>query len=272
MKKTVFAILAICVCALAFASCKKEPNIVNPPENPTPNNQGTEYTEEIPAPEYTIKTEPLTDTVSAKDSGELIFTKTVERVRVTAKHNAYIDAARKISNTMKNASDRNETQADALKNNALASFTGDDMIGLPWSLETTFEAISSEGKVVSIVEHIYQSTGAAHPMRIDFSYNFDAQTGNQLSLGDFFPIGDDKKTPEITALFRSKLEEKYPGAVQESFIQTNLIEMAVDTWIFTENGMKIWYNEQEIAPHAAGKLEIELTRDELPEAALKYLD
>ena len=48
--------------------------------------------------------------------------------------------------------------------------------------------------------------------------------------------------------------------------------MAVDTWYLTENGMTVWFNEQELAPHAAGKLEIELARDELPEGVLQYMN
>ena len=85
------------------------------------------------------------------------------------------------------------------------------------------------------------------------------------------PEDDDKKW-EFEELLRKKLDEKYPETVQESFIQTTVTDMAVDTWYLTENGMTVWFNEQELAPHAAGKLEIELARDELPEGVLQYMN
>ena len=95
MKKRIFAVITICALVLTFASCKKEP-ITDTQQDKTPivDSQENQNVEELPEPEYTIKTDPLTDTVSVKDTGELLFTKTVERVRITAQHTAYIDAAK----------------------------------------------------------------------------------------------------------------------------------------------------------------------------------
>lgn len=274
MKKRIVAAIICAGALVAFASCHntKLPDNNDVEQGEEVKQDVQQNNEEIPAPEYTIKIEPMTDTVSLKDTGDLIFTKTVEKIRVTAQHSAYLDAAKNISSVMKISFERNEQQADDLKNGILESFTGEDMTGLPWALETNYEVNSSGGKLVSFTEHIYYNAGGAYPTYADFSYNFDAATGKQLLLEDFFPIDDEEKTPLYDAMLREKLDAKYPDTVQDSFIQTNLINIAVDTWVFTENGMKIWYNEQEIAPHAAGKLEIELTRDELPESALAYLD
>lgn len=274
MKKRIIAVITTCACVLTFAACQKKPTN----DEYTDSNKDNVITddgqnnENTPEPAYTIKTEPLTDTVSLKDTGELLFTKTVERVRVTAQHEAYVDAAKSIASVMKTASERNEKQADELKNSIFSAYTGEDMTGLPWALDAKYEVTSDSGKFVCILEHIYHNAGGAYPTYADFAYNFDAETGTQLFLSDFFPIDDDVQTPKIDSMLKAKLDEKYPDTVQESFIQTNLIDMATDTWCFTENGIKVWYNEQEIAPHAAGKLEIELTRDELPESALAYLD
>lgn len=270
MKKSVFAAIALCLCVLAFSACKQ--NVTDNHNNDgNENDISSETREEIPAPEYTIKTDPLTDTVSFKETGELIYSKTVERVRITAHHDAYVDAAKKISTTMKRATDRNEEQAESIKESILNSFSGEDMTGLPWSLEAKYEAKSSGGKIVCIIEHIYYNAGGAYPVYADFAYNFDAATGKQLYLDELLPEDDDKKW-EFEELLRKKLDEKYPETVQESFIQTTVTDMAVDTWYLTENGMTVWFNEQELAPHAAGKLEIELARDELPEGVLQYMN
>ena len=270
MKKRIFSVIVLCACVLALSACRNGQDLDNNNDG-LENNVSSEINEEIPAPEYTIKTEPLTDTVSFKDSGELIFSKTVERVRVTAQHDAYVDSAKKIASTMKRATERNEKQAENLKESILNSFSGDDMTGLPWSLEAKYETLSSGGKVVCIIEHIYHNAGGAYPVYADFSYNFDAVTGKQLYLDELLPEDDDKKL-EFDALIRKKLDEKYPDTVQQSFIQTTVMDMAIDSWYFTEGGMAMWFNEQELAPHAAGKLEIELTRDELPEGFHKYLN
>jgi len=268
MKKSLFAVISLCVCVLAFSACKQN---VTDNNNNDENDISSEIQEEIPAPEYTIKTDPLTDTVSFKETGELIYSKTVERVRVTAHHDAYVDAAKKISTTMKRATDRNEEQAESIKESILNSFSGEDMTGLPWSLEAKYEAKSSGGKIVCIIEHIYYNAGGAYPVYADFAYNFDAATGKQLYLDELLPEDDDKKW-EFEVLLRKKLDEKYPDTVQESFIQIAVMDMAVDTWMITDTGMTVWFNEQELAPHAAGKLEIELTRDELPEGVLQYMN
>jgi hypothetical protein len=145
------------------------------------------------------------------------------------------------------------------------------MTGLPWSLEAKYEVLSAGGKVVCILEHIYHNAGGAYPVYADFAYNFDAVTGKQLYLDDILPEDEDKKW-EFEELLRKKLDEKYPDTVQDSFIQATLMDMAIDTWHLTENGMKVWFNEQELAPHAAGKLEIEIAREELPEGFLKYFN
>ncbi len=276
MKKKIVAAIICAGMLVAFTSCR------NTDTQPLDNNnvqqgqdiidEGNRNDEELPTPEYSMKIEPTTDTITLKDTGNLIFTKTVERIRVTAQHSGYHDAAKNISSVMKASYERNELQAESLKNGLLESFTGENMTGLPWALEAKYDVESSGGKYVCFVEHVYYNAGGAYPTYMDFSYNFDAVTGKQLFLEDFFPIDDDEKTPLYDAMLREKLDAKYPDTVQDSFIQTNLINIAVDTWVFTENGMKIWYNEQEIAPHAAGKLEIELTREELPESALAYLD
>ncbi len=275
MKKIFIAAMLAAGILFAFASCtdKELPNDNNKPqEEQTGDKEQQNNNEDIPAPEYNVRVTPITDTVTLKDTGDLIFTKTLEKIRVTALNEAYYSAAKNIASVMNNSYERNVLQADTLRNSILETFSGEDMTGLPWALEAKYDTISSSGKLVSFVEHIYYNAGGAYPTYVDFSYNFDAATGKQLLLEDFLPLDDDEKTPFYDNLLREKLDEKYPDTVQDSFIQTNLIHVAVDTWMFTENGMKIWYNEQEIAPHAAGKLEIELTRDELPENALAYLD
>ena len=223
MKKRIFAVITICALVLTFASCKKEP-ITDTQQDKTPivDSQENQNVEELPEPEYTIKTDPLTDTVSVKDTGELLFTKTVERVRITAQHTAYIDAAKKISTVMKRASERNENTAENIKNSALNAFTGEDMLGLPWSLDANYETISSGGKIVSLVEHVYYNAGSAYPFYADFSYNFDAKTGEQLFIDKLFPFDDDEKTMAFLDLIREKLENKYPNTIQEDKITTNL--------------------------------------------------
>ena len=51
-----------------------------------------------------------------------------------------------------------------------------------------------------------------------------------------------------------------------------MIDEALDSWYFTETGVKLIYNPGSIAPIESGSFELELAKQELPESAHEYFN
>ena len=135
-KKLITLIVAAAMLsALALGSCKNNPSEENPgvigQEQTAGENAGSAaesgegenkeqnqaaesqkpVAENPDAPAVTVKSDEVKDSVSLKDSGETVFTKNVQKLRITSAENSSSESVKKISSVMSAAYDRNEEHA-----------------------------------------------------------------------------------------------------------------------------------------------------------------
>ena len=238
------------------------------------------------APSLNISFEPLRDTISLKESGELMFEKTVDRIQITSAENGNTESTRKIGKVMQTANDRSENEAKKAKQDCISYLEEGNALVAPWNFETKYETTKNNAYAVSFLEQTESSLGGAHPSSYKFGYNFDAQTGEQITFMTLFGNTDENTDGYLAfeKAIRSKLEENYgKDALDEidSYLGYNDVENSIqlltaaeDSWIFTDNGIKVMFNAYDIAPYAAGTFEIDFSADEfaaLCPTAEKYL-
>jgi len=136
-----------------------------------------------------------------------------------------------------------------------------------WQSETTGEVLLDRPGLVSVSIFTYAFTGGAHGMTITQNMVFDTATGKQLGLVDFFTPGFESTLDKlIERRFRQMrgLSESEPlngekGGLFEDKIAHN------DNFAITGSGIGFLYNQYDIAPYAAGQIEIDLSFDDLKE-------
>lgn len=264
IKKILAGLLAAGIC-VALSSCKNEN--IDKPGTDNPGQIENDVVEITKDPLYHISTRDLEDSVAVKDTEEIVFTKKVQNVRVTAFDRDYSETAKKIVATMSSAEKRANSQAAEIKNMSMELLAqGQTGLSFPFCFETTYHEGRNDGAVVCIIEKAYYNSGGPHPYHADFGYNFDAQTGEHLNFEAVLPEDFD-----IESLLFNKLNEKYPGMIDpQNFIMPELSKIADDSWVFTDDGIDVWFNVYDIAPYAGGTFEIEISKDELPKETLKY--
>ncbi len=263
IKKLLSGLLAAVIC-VALVSCKNTENKPNDDDKGQIANNSVEITKE---PLYKITTRDLEDSVAVKDTQEVVFTKKVQTVRVTALDRTYSEVAKKIASVLSSAEKRANEQAAEIKNMSMELLAqGQTGLSFPFCFETAYHEGRNDGAVVCVIEKAYYNSGGPHPYHADFGYNFDARTGEHLNFEAVLP-----KDFDIETLLFDKLNEKYPGMIDpQNFVMPELSKIADDSWVFTDDGMDVWFNVYDIAPYVGGTFEIEISKDELPEETLKY--
>ncbi|MEO8512321.1 MAG: RsiV family protein [Ignavibacteria bacterium] len=134
-----------------------------------------------------------------------------------------------------------------------------------WYLEQSVSANLDHQKIICITSSNSSYMGGAHPNSYLEYYNISKETGDTLSLKNLFAAGFEKKLGElIDAAFRKannlkpgdNLQDK--GGLFENKITYNY------NWNVNKDGsLTFYYNQYEIAPYAAGPIEVTLTKEEL---------
>lgn len=298
VKTAVIASALVLAAVMSMTACKK--TVDEQPDNPVNNgeqqdgqnqnngeNTDNEKKFENPdAPSLNVSFEPLKDTITLKESGELMFEKSVDKIQLTSGENGNTESTRKIGKVMQAANDASEKEAKKEKQDCMDYLENGNDIVATWTFETKYEITKNNAYAVSFLEQTESYTGGAHPSNYKFGYNFDAQTGDQITFITLF--GDSEKNADEYLAFetaiRTKLEEIYgKDALDEidAYLGYNdvensiqLLSAAEDSWVFTDDGIKVMYNAYDIAPYAAGSYEISFSADEfkaLCPAAEKYL-
>lgn len=173
----------------------------------------------------------------------------------------------------------------------LSALNGNSNYGMPeevsqyaaWALEDTynegaqyysdsgFEVYRFDDRLLSIIEHVGDYSGGAHPNHFSGPINLDPVTGDTVRLDQV--LNDSSLLPDG---IRTELEKKYPGIMEEvdSFyyqgegedpdqFKQKLIDDSY-TWSVTAEGLYIIFSPYEIASYAAGDLEITLSTSDYP--------
>lgn len=135
----------------------------------------------------------------------------------------------------------------------------------PWQSETTGEVLLDRPGLVSVSIFTYAFTGGAHGMTVTQNMVFDATTGKQLGLTDFFAPGFESALDKlIERRYRQmrSLSENEPLNGEKGVLFENAIHHN-ENFAVTGSGIRFLYNQYEIAPYAAGQITIDLSFDDL---------
>ena len=117
-----------------------------------------------------------------------------------------------------------------------------------------------------------QRTAGTSVGTIRFSYNFDPITGDQVR-NIFYVPGDKESFDTADDVIYKKLLAKYgEDVVDYDNVTASFIDECLDCWRFTESGVVVTFNKGSIAAPEAGVLEVEYSKEELPEFAQKYFN
>ncbi len=135
----------------------------------------------------------------------------------------------------------------------------------PWEAQVSADVLLNQPGIVTVSIFSYTFTGGAHGMSTTRYLVFDTQSVRQLALHDLFKPGF-KKTLDrmIERRFRQMrgLKPGEPLNGEKGGLFDNRISHT-GNFAVTGSGIRFLYNQYDIAPYAAGPIEIELPFGEL---------
>lgn len=273
MKIRIFAILAAIITATAaFTACSGGDNRQPKREGVTPSIIEAEPEKEHFIISEVPQSKPVRSTKSA--DGSVVY-KSLEIEDLTIVQLAQADkaAAKNMRKVMSKAYDRHisayESSLESL--NEIFSAENVDLSVFPYETKVDYTCTRNDGKAISILEEISSLSAGNVISTTTFAYNFDPITGEQISE-IFYENGNKQSFDDADNTLYEKLVNQYGDIINYSNIPSSFIEAAKDCWHFTQNGVKITFNPGDVADEAAGVLEVEYTKEELPELAQKYFN
>lgn len=120
---------------------------------------------------------------------------------------------------------------------------------VPFELNANYEVKYNGKEFLSIITDDYQYTGGAHGITTRIGYNFNAETGKTIKLGELFNEGFDYKA-KINEVVKSEIaknpQDYFSG--KEGFVG---IADRQDFYI-AEDGLVIYFQLYDIAPYVSG--------------------
>ena len=117
----------------------------------------------------------------------------------------------------------------------------------------------ADNKVLSFTEYSEEYYGGAHGEGGYFGHNFDVNTGKEITISDV--VAD---TTALTELVWKKLEEKYKDDLFEEAHET-VKDSRKYNFTIDPDGLCFYFSPYELAPYAAGMLQVKILFDEAPE-------
>ena len=120
----------------------------------------------------------------------------------------------------------------------------------------------ADALVLSFLDSTYTYTGGAHGGQMYKGVNFDASTGERLSLYQVFPDGEQLVEVLIAKLY----EENRQGTFFDSMEATVADQVIHDkvSWVIEPRGVTFYFNQYEIAAYASGTITTTIGFDERP--------
>ena len=135
----------------------------------------------------------------------------------------------------------------------------------PWALDRNAEIVFQNSEVLSIQFNSYQNTGGAHPNSFMYYLNYDLKNRRELTLEDIIPLKNQPALLQIAEkTFRQAQNIPDSSGLNEQgfFFEDNQFQLA-KSFTIQKEGLLLYYNPYEIAPYAAGPIELLLPFDQL---------
>lgn len=268
MKKILLVVIAV-MAAVCLACCTDKDDM--PQNTPVSENNQVDYDQT--QPQLDIRITDSLDTAKLED-GTVLYDINIQKVNSYVLQNQqFMTCSKAVNKMIDTALTIRKKDADEFKN-ALYDFiatSGTEQAGLPWSMSAIYKVEKNDGKAVSISENVEESMGSLAQGSVNavFGYNFDALTGEQISLESICANDTERQTFET--LISTKLVNKYGAETFEGYDKrSTYLLLGDDSWYFSPEGITIFYNTTEIAPAVAGSFEINVSKQELPQGFQKY--
>ena len=129
----------------------------------------------------------------------------------------------------------------------------------PYAMERAAVVSRSDARVLTITFSDYYYSGGAHGGTAIWSMNFDAATGEQISITDLAEDTDAFLSGCVQRLWETSRDGDHAGYIDAYYpgYEDSLPGLLRDQlWYFSEEGLTVVANQYEIAPYAAGPIEL----------------
>lgn len=251
------------------------PDITVPSTDSTETTEGTEPTEPATSasqrePLVAVSLAPVLQEETAED-GTSIFV--YQYQNITAILPSASGAEKKINETMAARIAETADSATEILNWAKQDYTSDNIAWTPYSCQISFAPERMDSTIISFSGVIWNYTGGIHPNQVLISSNFNASSGEILTLEDvlnhpdmaealYLKVMDGLSGKQFDGLQAgtSVYTDGYEQTVRNHF---NLGQVDSACWYFTDTGMCFYFSPYEIAPYAIGSVEIEIPYEDL---------
>ena len=137
---------------------------------------------------------------------------------------------------------------------------------LPYEEDADVMIMRADEDVLSIRTGLYSYTGGAHGGYGIFCYNYNAATGQELSLDDVISDRNALYEKIIQTLNETYEKEMFFEGYEET-VKDEVFEQEKDgyqpklTWSVEPDGIPVYFMQYDIAPYAAGSLTVKLPYD-----------
>ncbi len=214
-------------------------------------------------------------TLESTDKQLLYVSASAEKAAFVAENRIDRPTAKKINDVLTQAYERSKN----LYNNMVDDFdayisseSDPDMLVFPWESSADFNCLRNDSKAISVSETIESKSAGKVFSTTVYTYNFDPANGDHIN--QVFYVTDDKASFDAADnTMYTKLVDKYgKDVISYDNVASSFVEVASQCWYFTENGVHVAFNVGTIAAEDAGILELDYSKEELPEFAQKYFD
>lgn len=240
------------------------------PETTIPGTGSIEATEptapvSLREPLIAVSLDPVLQEETAED-GTSIFVYQYQNITVIMPSASA--AGKKITEAMSTRVAETADSAGEILNWAKQDYTSGSTAWTPYSCQISFAPERVDPTIISFSGTIWNYTGGIHPNQVLISYNFDASSGEILTLEDIL-----NHTDMTEALYLKVMDglssKQYDGLQADTSVYTDGYEQTVRNhftlgqadsacWYFTDTGMCFYFSPYEIAPYAVGSIEIEV--------------
>lgn len=199
------------------------------------------------------------------DDEDVRFVSSAEFIRITTPGYEALQAS------LDELNDLNKSDADAAFANQAADFAANGLNEylqqlLPFSAESALNIERTDPVIFSLAAADSYWYGGAHPYSYQLGFNYDSKSGKPLELYDLVTDKDAFYEVLYTALsgheYKEGFFEDWEDTLKKEYYQEEYYHL---NWIAANDGIRIWFNQYDIAPYAAGPITLSIAAADHPE-------
>ena len=202
-----------------------------------------------------------TETQEYRDGDTLLMTANYDHVTVSVEGNEA--ATRTITEVFEKREQEFKRSVAELVEDAKEDTIVTDS-GMSYIQGQGYQTQRNDGSILSFAFLMEEFLGGAHGYYMEYGLNFDAETGQVLTVEDIAQDVDAFQEISVQEMLRQSEDLRAQGALfEEEMIPGGLQgifegKMEGDEWYFTADGIRFISNIYEIAPYAAGNFAFDI--------------